>query len=52
MIIQTFEATFNQSEETGFFTYIEDEKYEEQGTKLTFHFTDTIHAIKDQIRES
>ena len=47
MVIQTYEATFNQNEENGFFTYIQDEKYEEQGAKLVFRFTDTLEAIKD-----
>ena len=50
LILQSQEEIFIYDPETGFFNYIKDDKYEEQGTCITLKFTDTIKHIKEQIR--
>ena len=49
MILQPFEQTFVQDEETGFYKYIVDENYETQGTKLLCEFTESAEDIKAKI---
>ena len=49
MILQPFESSFVQDDETGFYKYIIDENYETQGTKLLCEFTETVQEIKEKV---
>ena len=52
MILQPYEQTFVEDEETGFYKYIVDENYETQGTKLLCEFTETAEDIKARVAKT